>query len=122
MVRIRCESYKYAIKLCNATFDQQSIFELYEQFYILLRHLKKIAENAETLADTGITAVWFPPAYKGAEGGDAVGYSVYDLFNLWKFDQKRGKEGEEFGMAGLMSNGDEKQAPLEQKILILPIR
>jgi alpha-amylase len=49
---------------------------------------KQLAENAKTLAEAGITAVWLPPAYKGAAGGYDVGYGVYDLFDLGEFDQK----------------------------------
>jgi alpha-amylase len=49
---------------------------------------KQLAENAKSLAEAGITAVWLPPAYKGAAGGYDVGYGVYDLFDLGEFDQK----------------------------------
>lgn len=49
---------------------------------------KQLAESAKTLAEAGITAVWLPPAYKGAAGGYDVGYGVYDLFDLGEFDQK----------------------------------
>ena len=49
---------------------------------------KQLAENAQNLADAGISAVWLPPAYKGAAGGFDVGYGVYDLFDLGEFDQK----------------------------------
>ncbi len=49
---------------------------------------KQLSENAQSLADAGITAVWLPPAYKGAAGGYDVGYGVYDLFDLGEFDQK----------------------------------
>ena len=48
----------------------------------------KIAEDAEKLADNGITAIWLPPAYKGIGGKDEVGYAVYDLYDLGEFDQK----------------------------------
>lgn len=44
--------------------------------------------NAQELADAGITALWLPPAYKGANGGMDVGYAVYDLYDLGEFDQK----------------------------------
>ncbi len=40
------------------------------------------------LQDLGITAVWFPPAYKAAGGGYSVGYDPYDLYDLGEFDQK----------------------------------
>ncbi len=49
---------------------------------------KQLAENAKSLAEAGITAVWLPPAYKGASGGYDAGYGVYDLFDLGEFDQK----------------------------------
>ncbi|MES2658004.1 MAG: alpha-amylase [Verrucomicrobiota bacterium] len=40
------------------------------------------------LKEAGFTAVWLPPAYKGAAGGMDVGYSVYDMYDLGEFDQK----------------------------------
>jgi alpha-amylase len=49
---------------------------------------KQLAEKASELAKAGITAVWLPPAYKGASGGYDVGYGVYDLFDLGEFEQK----------------------------------
>ena len=48
-------------------------------------HIKK---SSDWLKELGITAVWFPPAYKGAGGGYSVGYDPYDLFDLGEFDQK----------------------------------
>ena len=47
-----------------------------------------ISENAEKLANLGITALWLPPAYKGIGGKEEVGYGVYDLYDLGEFDQK----------------------------------
>ena len=47
----------------------------------------QIADQADELADMGITALWLPPAYKGGHSGD-VGYGVYDLYDLGEFDQK----------------------------------
>ena len=47
-----------------------------------------LAENAEKLAELGITAIWLPPAYKGLQGKDEVGYGVYDVYDLGEFDQK----------------------------------
>ena len=47
-----------------------------------------LANEAEKLADIGITALWLPPAYKGIGGKDEVGYGVYDLYDLGEFDQK----------------------------------
>ena len=48
----------------------------------------QLSENASDLAKAGITAVWLPPAYKGAGGENDVGYGIYDLFDLGEFDQK----------------------------------
>ena len=48
----------------------------------------QVKENAEKLADLGVTAMWLPPAYKGIGGKDEVGYGVYDLYDLGEFDQK----------------------------------
>ena len=48
----------------------------------------KVKDDAEHLAETGITAVWLPPAYKGTGGGYSVGYDVYDIYDLGEFDQK----------------------------------
>ncbi|MEM9155020.1 MAG: alpha-amylase [Cyanobacteria bacterium P01_F01_bin.33] len=49
---------------------------------------KQIKAKAAELADRGITAIWFPPPYKGNSGGFDVGYGVYDLFDLGEFNQK----------------------------------
>lgn len=46
------------------------------------------ASNAQRLKEIGITAVWLPPAYKGAGGNNDVGYAVYDLYDLGEFNQK----------------------------------
>jgi alpha-amylase len=48
----------------------------------------ELAERAQELASRGVTGVWIPPAYKGADGDKDVGYGVYDLFDLGEFDQK----------------------------------
>ena len=32
--------------------------------------------------------LWLPPAYKGADGAEDSGYTVYDLYDLGEFDQK----------------------------------
>ncbi len=49
---------------------------------------RRLEERAEELAAAGFTAVWLPPAYKGAGGASDVGYGVYDLYDLGEFDQK----------------------------------
>lgn len=49
---------------------------------------RQVAEDASHLKALGITAVWLPPAYKGAAGKNDVGYAPYDLYDLGEFDQK----------------------------------
>ena len=49
---------------------------------------KNLKEDAAKLKTAGITAVWLPPAYKGAAGASDVGYGVYDLYDLGEFKQK----------------------------------
>lgn len=49
---------------------------------------KEIKKATPFLKDLGISAVWFPPAYKSSGGGCSVGYDPYDLFDLGEFDQK----------------------------------
>ncbi|MDE1915141.1 MAG: alpha-amylase [Sphingomonadales bacterium] len=49
---------------------------------------QEVAEKARSLAEMGLTDVWLPPAYKGANGGLSVDYDTYDLFDLGEFDQK----------------------------------
>lgn len=49
---------------------------------------QEVIREASHLSELGITAVWFPPACKGADGGDSVGYDAYDLYDLGEFDQK----------------------------------
>lgn len=46
------------------------------------------AKAADYLKELGISAVWFPPAYKANGGGYSVGYDPYDLYDLGEFDQK----------------------------------
>ncbi len=48
----------------------------------------EVAQQAPNLAAAGITALWLPPAYKGASGGLDVGYGVYDMYDLGEFNQK----------------------------------
>ena len=48
----------------------------------------ELNSEAANLSKKGITAIWFPPPYKGNGGGFDVGYGVYDLFDLGEFDQK----------------------------------
>ena len=48
----------------------------------------QLAKEAKALSKAGFTALWLPPAYKGAAGKDDTGYGVYDLYDLGEFDQK----------------------------------
>ena len=49
---------------------------------------RTIGERAKSCAALGISALWIPPAWKGAGGGGANGYDVYDLYDLGEFHQK----------------------------------
>ena len=49
---------------------------------------KQIQSEAPRLREIGFTSIWFPPAYKGANGGYSEGYNPYDLYDLGEFDQK----------------------------------
>lgn len=56
----------------------------------------KAVKDAATLKKLGATAVWFPPATKGAAGKDDRGYAPYDLYDLGEFNQK-GSVGTRYG-------------------------
>lgn len=49
---------------------------------------RQLAFRAIALRRLGFTAVWLPPAFKGAGGASDVGYGVYDLYDLGEFHQK----------------------------------
>src|ERR1700704_5853501 len=49
---------------------------------------KEVMKEAPHLSSMGISHLWLPPAYKGANGGYSVGYDPYDLYDLGEFDQK----------------------------------
>ncbi len=48
----------------------------------------KLKTDASRLAQMGITAIWLPPAGKGTEGKDSIGYDIYDIYDLGEFNQK----------------------------------
>ncbi len=48
----------------------------------------KLKNDASSLAQTGITSVWLPPAFKGDSGQNSAGYDIYDLYDLGEFEQK----------------------------------
>ena len=47
-----------------------------------------LKKDAEKLKKSGVTSLWLPPAYKGADGAEDSGYSPYDLYDLGEFNQK----------------------------------
>jgi alpha-amylase len=51
-------------------------------------HWNHVKDQAKKLSELGITGVWLPPAYKGTDSTNSVGYNVYDLYDLGEFDQK----------------------------------
>ena len=66
-----------------------TIMQYFEWYMDCKQNLwNQIIQNAEDLANLGITALWLPPAYKGIGGKDEVGYGVYDVYDLGEFDQK----------------------------------
>ncbi len=50
-------------------------------------HWNRLKEDAATLKERGIDAVWIPPVTK-ADHNQNPGYSVYDHFDIGEFDQK----------------------------------
>ena len=66
-----------------------TILQYFEWYLDLPEGLwNKIREDAESISSLGITSVWLPPAYKGINGKNEVGYGVYDVYDLGEFDQK----------------------------------
>lgn len=49
---------------------------------------ERLRVQAKALKASGIDMIWLPPAYKGHQGAEDVGYGVYDLYDLGEFDQK----------------------------------
>jgi alpha-amylase len=47
-----------------------------------------LAAQASALANAGFTAVWLPPALKGASGSFSSGYDLFDDYDLGAKDQK----------------------------------
>ena len=66
-----------------------TIIQYFEWYMDCKQNLwNQLSENAEKLAQIGITAIWLPPAFKGMGGSYDVGYGTYDLYDLGEFDQK----------------------------------
>lgn len=69
--------------------SNQTLIQYFHWYYNDGENLwRKAASRASALKESGITAVWFPPAYKSTEGDASTGYDCYDLFDLGEFDQK----------------------------------
>ncbi len=69
--------------------DNQTMLQCFEWYLPADGSLwRQVAQMAPRLARDGFTALWLPPAYKGASGSDDVGYGVYDLYDLGEFAQK----------------------------------
>lgn len=53
------------------------------------RWWEEVETKVPLLSATGFTALWLPPACKGANiGGPSMGYDPYDYYDLGEFDQK----------------------------------
>jgi alpha-amylase len=66
-----------------------TLFQFFHWYYRTEDHLWiHAAEQAPRLAQSGVTHVWLPPAYKSANGLNEPGYAVYDLYDLGEFFQK----------------------------------
>lgn len=73
--------------------DNQTLIQYFHWYYNEENKLwNKAIQEAKTLAESGITGLWFPPAYKANSGGTSVGYDPYDLFDLGEFNQKNAVE------------------------------
>lgn len=82
--------YYFRLKLADTYYMiNQTLIQYFHWYYNDEQKLwqKAIAE-AVNLKETGITGVWFPPAYKSTEGDNSTGYDCYDLYDLGEFDQK----------------------------------
>jgi len=51
-------------------------------------HWRCLQQSVSELVSAGFSAVWLPPAFKGAGGDRDLGYGVYDFYDLGEFDQK----------------------------------
>ncbi|RYG51748.1 MAG: alpha-amylase, partial [Chitinophagaceae bacterium] len=65
-----------------------TIFQFFHWYYSAEGNLWQHArDQAQQLADWGVTYAWLPPAYKSFRGIEEPGYAVYDLYDLGEFDQ-----------------------------------
>jgi alpha-amylase len=69
--------------------DNNTIMQYFEWYLANDCNLwNKLTSEADKLKEIGITALWLPPAYKGAGGVNDTGYGIYDLYDLGEFYQK----------------------------------
>jgi alpha-amylase len=78
--------------------DLNGVMMQYFHWYISSDEVlwNKVKDCASDLAKAGFTSLWLPPAYKGIDGIDDVGYGVYDMYDLGEFNQ-RGTIGTKYG-------------------------
>ena len=69
--------------------DNHTMIQYFE-WYLPANSLlwRRVQAQAPALRRAGIDMAWLPPAYKGADGKNSVGYDVYDMYDLGEFDQK----------------------------------
>ncbi|MBI3272672.1 MAG: DUF1939 domain-containing protein [Planctomycetes bacterium] len=58
-----------------------------------------LRQKAPAFKQAGFSAIWLPPASKGAAGKDSMGYDVYDYYDLGNYNQK-GTVATRFGTLG----------------------
>lgn len=51
-------------------------------------HWAKLSHMGRVFSRMGFSAIWLPPASKGAGGKKDVGYGIYDPYDLGEFNQK----------------------------------
>ena len=83
------EIEREVVNISQIAHKNQTIMQYFEWYLMPDCSLwKSISLQIEHLSKLGITALWLPPAYKGANGKDDVGYGPYDLYDLGEFNQK----------------------------------
>lgn len=79
-----------SVTLANASPDRENgvVMQFFHWYTPPGGLWREVDRTAPMLAERGFTALWLPPAYKGAGGDRDVGYGVYDRYDLGEFDQK----------------------------------
>lgn len=90
MVKITADGFCCVEVLKGVLFmaNNGTMMQYFEWYLAPLMLWRQMGEHAEQLKEDGISALWIPPAYKGAGGIQDVGYGTYDLYDLGEFDQK----------------------------------